>query len=191
MAYGLLVQGGNDILQIDSEGSFVGLQASIQGSGSSISGIIDTDVIFMRRQTNAANIVCDVNLTSGGANFSNALTDTAITVEYLVLRRSVSVSTTGTYGLKVWNSGNNVAFDSRGFTNNGLTVIDFAPAGTLTPGSVITNDRSLYIEMSTFKNHNANYWLAVSSSASGYTFAANFSFGPTNGIDIAIASTFS
>jgi len=193
MTYGLKVFGGNNILQIDSDLGMKGLQVVEANTASFLSGLpLYSDLIFMKKAPSTSYICLERNYSTGAANFKVGNTGSLISVNYVVCRTSTDVTTTGNYGLQVFNP-SVVAFDSRGFTaNNGITIVDNVTARSLTNGGLITSDLTQYVLMNWTYFTNTNNFAGVSVDSGGYRFGrrVNGSYTGTNTSEIPLAEIF-
>ena len=148
MSYGLYVEGGNEILQIDSSKNYLEGYAVLQtGTASSFSQVGPSDIFFFNfvPAPGSAQVVLVYYggkegfpavppggfITMGRAYAASAYSQ--INVNYVHLRRSkdIDTSTYGTYGLQVFNElGDTIVFDSRA-VQRGFTVTQYFPTNSL------------------------------------------------------------
>ena len=148
MAYGLYVEGGNGVLQIDSESSSmealeVKAKSSISTTGS-LPSVAEGDSVFFRADitqwaTNTSVVIWPHQTASTNGTFNIEFKGQAypngtignIAVDVINLGK-VSTSTatpSGNYGLQIF-SGTNTIFDSRLITS-GFTITNYVPKGSV------------------------------------------------------------
>ena len=144
MAYGLYVEGGNGVLQIDSESSYMeALEVKTKTSISAgiLTGVKEGDSVFFRAQPaeNSSVVIWPHQTASTNGTFNIEFKGQAypngtignIAVDVINLGK-VSTSTatpSGNYGLQIF-SGTNTIFDSRLITS-GFTITNYVPKGSV------------------------------------------------------------
>lgn len=160
MTYGLQITGSDangSFIQIDTSLNLRGFVITHLGSGSQISGIGYTDynaLIFVKGTLN--DLVC-ITQTANTTTFVYPDTDnygnvigTPAVVDYFVVQDVKDVSPVGSYGLQVFDSSGEVAFDSRSIIQNAsFNVVSVVPPNTIDgSNSVIHGDPNKYVELS-------------------------------------------
>ena len=178
MAHGLQVYTGSGatVVQIDSSTTIRNYAPVITGSGSSISSTSfsynpDRDLTFINVSVASGNFETvwayvngtydsngnltteDDTLRFEGRTNSAAATGSSKTVSYFAFKNIQDAgSLSGTYGLQVYNSSNQLAFDSRQYTGgSNLSVLDYKPSNTYTGYPVydtpITTNLNRYVSI--------------------------------------------
>ena len=147
MAYGLYVEGGNGVLQIDSESSNmealeVKAKSSISASASaSLTGVAEGDSVFFRADitgwpTNTSVVIWPQLTAStntiefkGQAYPNGTIGNIAVDVINLGKVSTSTATPSGNYGLQIF-SGTNTIFDSRLITS-GFTITNYVPKGSV------------------------------------------------------------
>lgn len=131
MSYGIKVTTGasNDIIISDSDKQFIGFYPITIGSGSVTAQTFDptTDLLFIKKSSGQVAVL-HFNQSSNSSEdnkvyftFSNTSL-TAVTVDYIHLRKIDTATPTGTYGIQIKNSAGDVQFDSRVQTTQNNTI---------------------------------------------------------------------
>ena len=147
MAYGLYVEGGNGVLQIDSESSYmealeVKAKTSISaGAGMQLTGVKEGDSVFFRaepaenssvvvwpHQTAGTNSTFNIQF-KGQAYPNGTIGNIAVDVINLGKVSTSTATPSGNYGLQIF-SGTNTIFDSRLITS-GFTITNYVPKGSV------------------------------------------------------------
>ena len=147
MAYGLYVEGGNGVLQIDSESSYmealeVKAKTSISaGAGMQLTGVKEGDSVFFRADitgwaTNTSVVIWPQLTAStntiefkGQAYPNGTIGNIAVDVINLGKVSTSTATPSGNYGLQIF-SGTNTIFDSRLITS-GFTITNYVPKGSV------------------------------------------------------------
>lgn len=156
MTYGLRVDNGLGILQIDSDRlGYSGIEIIDSGTGSSITGIGANDVIFAR-VTPAVGTRTQLGLNRSGssATIVSSYQGATLNADWILCRRfqDQTPSSSG-YGLQVYNATGDLAFDSNLYTGNGgITITNIFPPSSFignqdSPGDRFTTDLSTYVDL--------------------------------------------
>lgn len=178
MAYGLQVYTGSGatILQIDSSTTIRNYAPVISSSGNYIDSSTfpyetDRDLTFINLSVSSGNYKTvwayvtgtydsngnvtqeDDTLRFEGRTNTTATSGSSQTVSYYAFKNVQDAGTlSGNYGLQVYNSSNQLAFDSRQYTAGGtISIVDYKPSNTYAGGPVydnpITTDLSKYVSI--------------------------------------------
>lgn len=110
MSYGILVNSGNNTVQLDSDSPYSYLKVTQQGSGTSVTLTDTTDLVFIKPPS-ASTAIWGVDTTTY-PTYTIYANVTNTSANYLALRPTkVNTASTG-YGLQVFNVDGQLAFDS-------------------------------------------------------------------------------
>ena len=191
MAYGLRLVDGNGTVQIDSDSTNSGILVTSAGSGSTLTNVdLDNELIFARPTTTIQNIeICMENTTGNTWRFRN-YAGTNLNVSWIRARWANSYTTPGTggYGIHIYNSEGELAFDSTVFTGDGgFGVTEYWPTASgnggipsvALTGDPVTTDASQYAYMN---NAIRDYTDAMNFNIGAWRFQQTTSGGNTVGI---------
>lgn len=202
MTYGIKILGGVNNIQIDSDGSNIGLYIVDSGTGSTIPGTVantffdkliainyvpssgSVNTLFFNKATTPWTVV----------NFSG----TATPVDWVILDSFPATVSNSGYGVQVFNADGDVCLDTEALQNDGASFTDFAIVGTFSgnpyeDSGPLTTDPTDYVLMNHsswgpagetikigyFFDNNPN-----NSLAGIYHYAFNVRFNPRNGQSI-------
>lgn len=202
MGFGIRFETTNGQVQIDSETTGSGFIVTNSGTSSTLGLPAAGEMTFAR--PNVRTSTTTIAYAALGGTFVNPA-GTAVTCDWIrgiwANDSSVTPSSSG-YGLQVYNSDGELAFDSNMYNGNGgFGVTDYVASGTITPtadndpnggiatSTVISTDLNAYYDMSdtnrtsfpfqgdtftgyVFRPATGVHWL-------GYSDAAGFGFPPT------------
>lgn len=195
MGYGLKVTtgSGNTILQIDSD-TLMKDYVCVGGASSSStipnSFSLSEDIVFVNTSVSSGQyktlFLVDDNGTyrfTGQTNPANVLTNAGmayVSASYILLKPITALSNpSGSYGLVVYNSANQIAFDSRYYTASfNASIIDYhqpvSRSGNPNVDSPLISDISAYPVLDTFNTALGGDLLNPTRKA-GFLFANNHS----------------
>lgn len=192
MAYGINVQTANGNVQLDSTTTNSGLtiidSGSISTSGS-ISYKKSTQLLFCKPTSSTANVQMGLVQTSSNSGGSEVVqtyqvrnaTGSNVAVDYVLGQFSNSLSaTTSGYGIQVFNSDGDLAFDSEQFNGDGgFGMTDFAPDGTFSGYyNFIDSDRTKYTLLNgTFGSLGSGYTSFIGINYTGSSASSFYSNG--------------
>lgn len=155
MGYGISMNSGFNTIQIDSDSPLSYLKVSARNTGTTVSGVSADKLVCIRPPYPSGN---DANLGYGAYRtgtgpftytfYKNGQT-VASTVDYVILEPvKLATATTG-YGIQVYNSESELAFDSGIFLSGGVAenVVDMVtvlPPGTSLYGNYLFNASIIY-----------------------------------------------
>ena len=145
MAYGMRFEDGNGAVQIDSDSTNSGLLVIDSGSGSTLTNVnLENEWIFARPTSSLSNIDISMENTTGNTwrfrNYSETASVTNLTVSWIRARWANSYTTPGTgYGIQVYNSDGELAFDSTRYNQDGgLGITEHRPTNRRGGGTPTT-----------------------------------------------------
>lgn len=158
MAYGASVLGGNGFVQLDSSTTNSGLTIIDAGSISSSGSITftkSTQFLFCRPTSSSTTTIGLTQTSSGSTTTSQTFEirnrqGSRVPVDYVLGQFSSSLSaTTSGYGIQVFNSDGDLAFDSEQYNGDGgFGLTDYVPDGTFAGYyNFIDNDQTKYALM--------------------------------------------
>ena len=178
--YGIRFFGSGDYAQIDSESTGTGFIVRSSGTSSALGLPATGEQTFARPNVRSSTVTIAYQALSTTPGFTPGFYDTAgnaVVCDWIrgVWADSLTASTTGD-GLQVYNSSNQLAFDSEAYNGNGgFGITNYVTSGTITPqpnndvnngigvGTVISTDLNAYYDMgrtgrlSGFTNRYAGY----------------------------------
>ena len=198
MTYGIQIDTSNGNVQIDSNTNGKGLIVIDSGSASSLPSAVNLNEVFVfaRPSTASGNNYLAVDRGTPDANGNQTVAfkkadGTALTVDYIVSKVSnAQTSSSSGYGVQVFNSDGDLAFDSGLFTGDGgFGVTDFLGArqGTGVYDLITTEERRYALINTTNHELESNVGLNLffvfvnttntSYASKGIYFAGRFQFG--------------
>lgn len=177
MGYGIRIETPNGNLQIDSDTTNTGLIV-INKIASSSSVTYDTtkDLVFARPASGGGAVTCGLSSTSSSGNVTRTFRtpggDYQLRNMEIVIARYANQNTASSsgYGLQIFNTNNELAFDSGTYGGDGgFTITDYFPSGSedgqgLITAPMVTDGRKFAIFNSTsISSANDSFY-------SGYTF---------------------
>jgi hypothetical protein len=110
MTYGIVANSSNNTLQIDSDRPFSYLKVTQKSTGTSVTVSDITDLVFIK-PSSSSTAIWGMDST-GYPTYSIYANTTNTSADYLVLRPAKVTSPSTGYGLQLYNSDNQLAFDS-------------------------------------------------------------------------------
>jgi len=192
MTYGIEIKGGGDVLQIASNRIMSGFKISSLGAGSTIPGttanVFEPKLILVKPSTPASGAKQEVYIDKRTTEWSVVdQTGASISVNYVIIesfKNSNNTPTTGTYGIQIFDSSGDLAFDSAAVGTDGVTLTSTADAASysgdyLVDPAIITDLTQYVLIDSSFYTRSGN-----SGSEMGFIYANNYTIGSNtrNGI---------
>ena len=190
MAYGLYVEGGNGVLQIDSDNPYLeGMGIKFIGvAAGTLSGVAAGDAVFFNYDPGNGNYGAiwptqiTNTITFKGSNFDgSAHSNKTVNVIHLGRQSAGTGTLTGAYGLQIKNSaGTANVFDSRAITS-GFSMTGYVAALTISGAPSASNKLSTditntYVSVAPGRYDGASY-------QSGFQFSNNHTSGLGTGIN--------
>ena len=159
MTYGIKILSGNGNLQLNSDYTDSGFIITDKfSSTSTITYDRSKDLVFARPASGGGNVFVGLSVTSATGSVTRTFQDTSgnsVNMEVIKGRfcTELTASTSG-YGLQVFNSDNELAFDSTQYTGDGgFSVTDYVPPlqvnGQINLSDPITTDGRKFANMDT------------------------------------------
>ena len=159
MSYGIEIFSGNGSLQINSDYTDSGFIVTDKfSSTSSITYDRSKDLIFARPASGGGNVFVELSTTTATGSVTRTFQDTSgnsVNMEVIKGRfaSELTASSSG-YGLQVFNSNNDLAFDSRKYAGDGgFNLTDYVPTfqenGQINLSDPITTDGRKFANMDT------------------------------------------